>query len=332
MTAGPARGAAVVVDAAGGDVGGAARWREELDAYLTDRPHQVSVIGRTARVTLPWLARREQLARGAAVAVAPNNVSFTMSGHERRVLARNALHFVHPDELPQLWRMPRSFLAQVPIVRRALRRADVVVAPCSAMAERIAHHVPAVAGRIVVRHHPVTPVGGREPAAEPFVLVPVRPSPYRDLAGQLRALLAAQDRVGAEAGLRVTADAADLPPDVAGHPRVEAIGVVPHRRMAVLWRRAAAAFFPSSLESFGYPLAEARAYGLRIVAPDNAQAREIAGPALAAYRPGDAASLADAVARAAEPVPAEPEAFDRDRYFAWLFDAVAGRTSSQRVD
>jgi glycosyltransferase involved in cell wall biosynthesis len=310
--------AGIVIDAAGGDIGGAARWREEMDAYLAARPVPVRVVGRGRRLTAPWLLAREGLTRGARMVFAPNNVSFAVSGAQRRVLVANALHFLYESEEGLLTRMPVTFAAQIPVVRALLRRADVIVVPCAAMAERVVHHVPGVRGRLLVHHHPVTAVGPRRPAEAGFILVPVVPAPYKDLGAQVRGLLEASGRRSAH-DVVLTCDAADLPRDLAAHPRIRTIGIVPHRQLAELWRSAMAAFFPSSLEAFGYPLAEARAYGVPIIAPDSAQAREIAGRALLPYRPGQPASLIEAVRRTGELVLPEPDAFDRDAYFDRLF-------------
>ena len=58
-----------------------------------------------------------------------------------------------------------------------------------------------------------------------------------------------------------------------------------------LWARSRAIYFPTGLESFGYPLAEARVNGQPVIARDTEQNREIAGPALCGYTVGDPDSL-----------------------------------------
>ena len=159
------------------------------------------------------------------------------------------------------------------------------------------------------------------PAETPFVLVPVVPGPYKNLVSQLRLLLSTAERLKHPARIHVTAKASDLPADLATHPRLTAIGPVPPSKLSGAWRSAAAAFYPSTLESFGYPLAEARVYGVPVIAPDTPQAREIAGRALIPYAPGDSSSIADAVHRIGEDVPPEPLAFDSTTYFDWLLAA-----------
>jgi glycosyltransferase involved in cell wall biosynthesis len=316
----------VVIDAAGGVVGGAARWTAELDGFLAAQPVPVpvTVIGRRLGLTPGWLLRREHAARSAHIAIASNNVSFAFASPHRRVLVRNALHFLHPAEDHLLARMPRGFRAQIPVVRQLLRRAEVIVAPTSAMAERVCHHIPAARARVVVRPHPVTPAGERDVADEPFILVPVLPAPYKNLLPELEALLSAIDRTGRPIVVRLTARPEDLPPALVRHPRLTLLGTLPHEALNRLWRTATAIFFPSCVEAFGYPLAEARAYGIPVLAPDTDQNREVAANALRPYRSGSRESLAEALDGLDEPVCPDPRAFDRDAYFRWLFEPPAG--------
>ena len=78
-------------------------------------------------------------------------------------------------------------------------------------------------------------------------------------------------------------------------------------------------YYPTSLESFGYPLAEARASGRPVIAYDTEQNREIAGPALCGFTPGDQDSLRRATMLAlTTEVASDPAPFDPDAYFSWL--------------
>ena len=103
---------------------------------------------------------------------------------------------------------------------------------------------------------------------------------------------------------------------IASHPRTRLAGRLPH---AELRTRGQAVYFPTDLESFGYPLAEARVSGQPVIACDTEQNREIAGPALCGCVPGDSGSLRHAVARAlTTDVAPDPAPFDPDRYFSWV--------------
>jgi glycosyltransferase involved in cell wall biosynthesis len=82
---------------------------------------------------------------------------------------------------------------------------------------------------------------------------------------------------------------------------------------------AVAVYFPTSIESFGYPLAEARAAGMPVIAQENAHNREIAGGALFGYTTGNVAELGEAVDGAlTTPLTPDPEPFAPLAYFDWL--------------
>jgi hypothetical protein len=151
-------------------------------------------------------------------------------------------------------------------------------------------------------------------------LVPVVPGPYKNLFPQLRLLVNTLEQLGHEARIRVTASVRQLPGDLAAHTRIEPIGIIPHDRLACLWRTAWAAFFPCTLEAFGYPLAEARGYGIPVLAPASHQARELAGAALRGYDPRRPTTLADAIESIDDPLEPDLNPFDRDRYFDRLLD------------
>ncbi|WP_255649621.1 glycosyltransferase [Frankia sp. ArI3] len=88
-------------------------------------------------------------------------------------------------------------------------------------------------------------------------------------------------------------------------------------------RRAGALLYPTTAESFGYPLAEARLAGLPVIARDTGHNAEIAGPVLVPYRDESADDLAAAMhatlTLTPQPEPANP--FDPVDYFTWLLDA-----------
>jgi alpha-1,3-rhamnosyl/mannosyltransferase len=67
-------------------------------------------------------------------------------------------------------------------------------------------------------------------------------------------------------------------------------------RLAELYRQALALVYPSRMEGFGLPVAEAMASGCPVVASDLACIREFAGDVPLYAPPGNAEGLADAVA------------------------------------
>jgi glycosyltransferase involved in cell wall biosynthesis len=316
--------AAVTVDVAGGQAGGAARFREELDRYLSRaRRDDVRVIGARRAVRLDWLLQREAGGSARSRRVATNNVGFVRPGGERWTLLRNALHFLSDDEQARLDPVLRAASQRkARLVRLAARRADVLVAPSTAMAERVIRILPDVRGRVVVRMHPVSPDAIPWLPREPAVLCPVLFGSYKKMTDRIRELIAAVDAIAPpQVRILITGGADEVPPSVAGHRRVTLVGQLRHADLCQLWARSQAIYFPSRLESFGYPLAEARVSGHPVIACDTEQSREIAGPALCGYQADDSESLRRAVALALaadnKPDP-DPEPFDPDAYFDWL--------------
>ena len=314
--------AAVTVDAAGALMGGAARFLVELRGYLerTGRD-DVEIIGSHRRVRPGWLVCRELSSRAGSRRVALNNVGFVAPGGPRWTLLRNPLHFLTEGEQARLDPDLRTTIRRkAAVVHLAARRSDVIVAPSTAMTERIATVRPDLSSRVVVRPHPVSvPPTPRLPC-DPVILCPVLFAPCKQMAPRLAELLAAVGELeDPSVMVRVTAYAAEVPAAIACHPRVELVGRLPHGELRDLQARSRAIYFPTDLESFGYPLAEARVSGQPVIARDIALNREIAGPALCGYTLGDPDSLRRAVEVAlTADIKPDPEPFDPDRYFGWL--------------
>ena len=314
--------AAVTVDAAGGQMGGAARFLVELRGYLerTGRD-DVEIIGSRRRVRPGWLLHRELSSPVRSRRVALNNVGFITPGGQRWTLLRNPLHFLTEDEQARLDPAQRaSVQRKAAVVHLAARHSDVIVAPSTAMTERITTSRPDLSDRIVVRPHPVSVAAAPRLPGDPVILCPVLFARQKQMPQRLTELLTALgDLEDPSVRVLVTADAAEAPAAVARHPQVELVGRLPHSELREIWPRSRAIYFPTDLESFGYPLAEARASGQPVIARDTALNREIAGPALCRYTLGDSDSLRRAVevALTADVAP-DPGPFDPDQYFGWL--------------
>lgn len=313
-----------VIDSAGAFIGGAARFMSELDRWLAETDVAApTVLGRGRSLTSSWMVRREVLAPRRARRIALNNVGFLRPGGSRVVLLRNALHFADPDELAGLHFRPSPALrAQIPVVRHTAARVEEAIVPCSAMADRVLRYVPWLEGRLTVRPHPVTqrPWAAQEPTSA-AVLVPIVNAPYKRLSWHLANILSALDLMqgSAVSEVRVTARRGELPPSIENDSRVVLLGTLTAEVLDQHYAEAAAVYFPTQLESFGYPLAEARTNGRRVVAIDTDQSREIAGSALAGFQLGDLDSLRAALDEAVtQRVAPDPVAFDPDRYFTSL--------------
>lgn len=318
--------ATVFVDAAGGTVGGAGRFRVELYQYLARTGREdVRLIGAFRRIDPAWLLRREINIPTRSRRVALNNLSFLMPGGERWTRLGNPLDFLTDKEWSNLHpSLRKQSRVRTPIVRMAARCSDVIVTPSTAMGERVAHVMPSLRKRIIPRLNPVSPDSVPKMARDNVILCPVIFSPYKHMVERLTDwITAVDDHLDPSVRMLVTADRTELSSNLADHKRIELVGQLSHAELRNLWARSRAIFFPTGIESFGFPLAEARVNGQPVIARDTEQNREIAGPALCGFTVGDRDSLQSATERALS-VELEPDAapFEPDAYFTWLLGPV----------
>jgi glycosyltransferase involved in cell wall biosynthesis len=119
--------------------------------------------------------------------------------------------------------------------------------------------------------------------------------------------------------------------DLAGLPAeaVRTPGYLPEDDLARVVAGAAALVFPSWYEGFGLPALEALACGTPVVATDLPALREVLGDQAALVPPGDAAALADALARVLDDPGGEPaRSARRARAAAFTWAACARATLS----
>lgn len=81
--------------------------------------------------------------------------------------------------------------------------------------------------------------------------------------------------------------------------RVDVLGLVPDRELADYYRGARALLFPSLVEGFGFPVAEALACGTPVAASTIPAVGEIAGDTFVPFDPLDVEAMAEATERAA---------------------------------
>lgn len=310
-----------VIDLAGGEGGGAGRFRAQYLRYADEHRLPASAaIGLEEHVTPLWLVRREIVARGCGKAVAANNVSFLVAGEPRWTLLRNANQFLSAQEwVASETHFPSAFSTQARTVRLAARRSDVVVVPSSSMAERVATTLPRLSDRIVVRHHPLR-VPARQTdhgSSRTTIICPIVNAPYKRLLGHLELLQSALG--GRLVRVVTTMRAKETSAALRADPRFSFVGLLSRRALRTEYDAATAVYYPTTIESFGYPLAEARAAGMPVIAQEIAHNREIAGAALFGYRSGSASDLGEAVTGALHArLTPDPGPFDPDSYFDWL--------------
>lgn len=312
----------VFVDAAGGVIGGGARFRVELYSYLDRSKRQdVKLIGVNRRIDPAWLLRREVAGPIRGRRVALNNVSFVSPGGERWTRLGNPLDFLTDKEWSKLDPGLRAATRRrAPVVRLAARRSDVIVTPSAAMGERVAHIMPSLRNRIIPRLNPVSADSIPKADRESVILCPVLFSPYKPMVARLTDWIDAIDEhIDHSIRMLVTATPQEVPASLASHPRIELVGQLPHHDLRQLWAHSRAIYFPTDIESFGFPLAEARVNGQPIIARNTEQNREVGGGALCGFTVGDRDSLriATEIALTADITP-DPAPFEPDTYFNWL--------------
>jgi hypothetical protein len=135
----------------------------------------------------------------------------------------------------------------------------VIIAPCTAMAERITRVLPSLQSRVVVRLHPVAADSIPSMPRDPVILCPVLFSPYKHMIARITEWVAAiNEHIDPSIQLLVTADRKEVPESLASHSRIKLVGRLPVSDLRELWARSRAVYFPTGIESFGFPLAEAR--------------------------------------------------------------------------
>jgi glycosyltransferase involved in cell wall biosynthesis len=203
------------------------------------------------------------------------------------------------------WRV-RYFRVMVPL---SAGRAARVLTMSRDLARTLVEVAPAARGktRVVYEGADLAAFGpeGERAAGGPYLLYVSSLNPFKRPDSLVRALA------------RLRGDGFEPPPArLCGRPdppdraRVEALarelgvadlvrveGVVEHRRLAPLYRGAAALVYPSAVETFGLPPLEAMACGCPVVASNRTAVPEIVGNGALVVDPDDVGALADAIRR-----------------------------------
>lgn len=238
------------------------------------------------------------------------------------LLVRNTLYFSNIYRKMFLrrhrWKARVEFELRRWLIALSAKGADVVMTPTRAMLDELRQFVR-------VRNAVVNPYGVSAPQVtdgseddsplrsdgagncEFRLLYVSLYSEHKNLGALLKALPLANAKGRARFKLKTTADPAwsgaawtvthreDLKlaqqPGIAGN--VEFAGPLGHEAVQHLYRSSDMFVFPSLTESFGFPMAEAMAHGLPIVAADTPVNREICGDAAVYFSPLSTADLAN---------------------------------------
>ncbi|HEV8612807.1 MAG TPA: glycosyltransferase family 1 protein, partial [Gemmatimonadales bacterium] len=202
------------------------------------------------------------------------------------------------------------------ILRRAIARADRIIAVSDATRQQLLRHTDARDGRIRVVHHGVDPARPVAPAEqedfrqrvlglnrqERFFLNVGAVQNRKNIGNialalrrlpEFRLVLAGGDGFGAEAIYTLIEKEG-----LAG--RILRLGHAPPETLRLLYSTAAALVFPSLEEGFGLPVLEAMSYGLPVITSNCSAMPEVAGDAALLVDPLDVAALSEAMRRVAE--------------------------------
>ncbi len=222
------------------------------------------------------------------------------------------IHDLVPILMPERYRGRANSAHASWMLRRAARRADRIL--CGSMETRslLVDRLGVGEGRVSVTRYgvaePFFPVRRAMPEGPGFLLFVGTLEPRKGLDVLYRALRAANDR---GAGMRLLAAGNPgwgtdrLVAELEADPLVEVVAGASDERLARLYGEALALVYPSRMEGFGLPVAEAIAAGCPVIASDLGCIREFAGEVPRYVRPGKEEELTTALLE----LYADPEGF-----------------------
>lgn len=209
------------------------------------------------------------------------------------------------------WQRPRLWMLQA-IARVSARRADRVLFVSRDSARRMGDAIGLADSKRAWLHHGIDTAAWStarsEPSVEPFILSVSSIYRYKNYIRLIQAYADLLERHPDAPDLVIVGDVADPPharlleaARLASGPaaeRIHLVGEVPYPGVRDYYERAALFVFPSYRETFGFPLLEAMAAELPIVASDLPVFREIAGDAAFYADPFEPKAIAAAMEQA----------------------------------
>lgn len=261
-----------------------------LARRVRTNPERVTVLG-SGRSSLRLLEARNTVVRMNPRAVLLLDNLPLLTGLPEVVLVHNALLAV-----PGAWR--RNVRAAW--LRIWWPKVRSFVAPSRTLAEALQEIAPRVPCTAIPHGVDIEPAP-RVLEAEPTLLYVGHPYPYKNLAVLVEALHRLPDAVR----LQWTLDLADKRTEplqrraraLAVEDRISWLGELDRDAVRRAYARSHVFVYPSDIESFGLPLAEALRCGVPVVTSDRRWAREVCGSTALYCDPHDPDQLAAAVAR-----------------------------------
>jgi len=287
------------------------------------------------------IARRER----ADVLVSLLNFGPIRSPVPHLVFERNPVYFCRDYLRGQTGVRALTVSATRALAHAVMRAADRIVTPSASMREMIRAFYPRLPlDKFRVVPHGFAPDDFERPSAlSPHVAADLASSTgirllyvshaaaYKGIEVLLEASRLLRDRSGRAFTTWLTIAREDWPEGMTRYvsfierhglsEHVRLLGRVPHREIAHLYRAADLFIYPSLCESFGFPLVEAMAVGLPIVAGDLPLNREMCGEAAVYYPAHDPAVLAETIRSLSDDVPRQKSlaasATARSQAFSW---------------
>ncbi len=191
------------------------------------------------------------------------------------------------------------------VIRDAVSRSDALIAVSAYTRDEICRVLGVDPAKITVVHHGIDPAAmvARETPDEPYLLTVGVVQTRKNTLAAVRTIerLPPRVRLIVAGGVGYGAEATQEYVRRAGlASRVEFAGHCDEAALDRLYAGASALLFPSYEEGFGFPVLEAMARGVPVIAARTSSIPEIAGDAAQLFDPDDDRGMADAAARILE--------------------------------